>query len=365
LKLAPGVVVLAGVFALAIAGLVAPGPAGAIGIYVWLGVFPGMAIARLLLPRAAALTRWTLGLAISPLTSALAGWALVSAGLDLVTASRMVGVAGWLLFSGGEARSLGMPVEDEGAAPVSRFAWGWSLACGAFVALLAFLGDRQPAGTGAAFHGAIVSGILQHGLPPADPRVPGMPLHAAWIYDLFIAQLAALRGQDPLAFMTFFDVVAAATMVALAWQLAWNLWESERAARGALVLFTLGLNAGAWLLGPLALLRRAPLHAPFAYAAGFWDPFTAGGPLGGACLFLLLHWWALARWWRGAGPRWLAVALVAGAGSVLLDGVVALAMLPAAMGAFAIVLLARRRSAWLPAPPAVFAGVTSSASSPK
>ena len=61
---------------LAIAGLVAPGLPGLLGAYVWLGVFPGMALVRLLLPRAGTMTRWTVGLALSPLASTLFGAAL-------------------------------------------------------------------------------------------------------------------------------------------------------------------------------------------------------------------------------------------------------------------------------------------------
>ena len=82
--------VLLGLCLAAAAGLVAPGLAGQLGIFLWLGVFPGMAAARLLLPRAAPLTRWTLGLTLSPIVSAGAGWALQQAGFDMTSAARLI-----------------------------------------------------------------------------------------------------------------------------------------------------------------------------------------------------------------------------------------------------------------------------------
>ncbi|HEV2104680.1 MAG TPA: hypothetical protein VGU27_03045, partial [Candidatus Eisenbacteria bacterium] len=70
MRLAPGVRPLLALCALGAVGLVAPGAPGVVGAFVWLGAFPGLALARLLLPRAGAATRWTLGLALAPLASA-------------------------------------------------------------------------------------------------------------------------------------------------------------------------------------------------------------------------------------------------------------------------------------------------------
>ena len=106
MKLAPAAWGVAATFALGLVGLLVPGPAGDIAAYVWLGVFPGLALARLLMPGSPALTRWTLGLALSPLTASVAGWALLTAGQPLPTAARIVAMGGWLLYAGGEARGL-------------------------------------------------------------------------------------------------------------------------------------------------------------------------------------------------------------------------------------------------------------------
>jgi hypothetical protein len=365
--------VLAALCAVAAAGLAAPGIAGQIGLYLWLGVFPGMAVARLVMPRAAATTRWLLGLVLSPLVSAIAGWALVRAGLDLATAARVIGMGGWLLFAGGEARSLGEAADDPLAAPMTRFAWGWVLASCLFVTL-PLLNPWTLIRSDTWVHAAIVQEIRLHGFPPIDPRFIGLRLNYVWVFHLFIAELVALRGQDAFVFMALLNVVSTGVMMALVWQLARAIADDERAARGTLVLFTLGLNAGAWLLTPLLFARAftgevrgldevrrilPTIHvgstdviyliaAPFTWMVQFWDKVTLGGPLGYAYLFLLLHWWALARLLRGAGPRWLAVAFVAAVGSVLPHSVVALGLIPVSTGAVALSLLLRRRHDWLP-----------------
>ncbi len=372
--LAPSVWALLALSALAAGGLALPGLAGQAGAFVWLGVFPGMALARLVLPRAGASTRWTIGLALSPLVSVLAGLALVRGGLELATAARLVGVGGWILFAGGEARAVGRPADDPLEAPVSRFAWGWTLGAVAFVVACLALNPWSLIRSDTWVHAAISGEIRLHGVPPVDPRFIGLHLNYVWIYQYFIAQLASLRGQDPFVFMALLNVVTTAIQFLLVWQLAWALWGGERAARGTLVLFTFGLNAGAYLLTPLRFLlalsgevrgmdeiRRqlSLMHvgswdviyviaAPFAWMVQFWDKITLGGPLGYAYLFLLVHFLALARVLSGGGGRWLAVALLAGLGSILPHSVVGMGMIPVTTGALALGWLLRGRAPWLP-----------------
>lgn len=374
MKRATRVRVLVALFVLAALGLVAPGLLGSAGVYVWLGVFPGMAIAHLLLPRAATLTRWTVGLVLSPLVSGVAGWALARNGLDLPAASRWVAIGGSLLFAGLEARSLGTQGAEPDVPPGTRFAWAWALGSVAFVAACFLVNPWSVIRSDAWVHAAIAMEIRLHGIPPADPRFVGLHMNYVWFFQFFIAQLASLRGQDVFTFMAILDVVVAGVMMWLVWQLAWELWEDERAARGALVLFTFGLNAGAYLLAPLQLLgaftghvtgwgevRRtvAGMHpgswdviyllsAPFAWMVQFWDKITLGNPLGYAQLFLLLHFLALARVLRGGGWRWLAVAFAAGLGSVLPHTALGLGMVPVTTGAVALGLLLRGRAPWLP-----------------
>lgn len=374
MKLAPRVWVLLVLFVVALAGLKAPGLAGQAGAYVWLGVFPGMAVARLLLPRGAALTRWTLGLTLSPMVSAGLGWALQRAGLDLVTAARLVGLGGALLFAGGEARTLGARPDDPDAAPVTRFAWGWVLGAVAFVVACLALNPFSLIRHDAWVHAAVIGEVRLHGAPPVDPRFIGLPLNYVWVFHYFVAQLVSLGAGDPFVAMALLNVVTTGVQFWLVWQLAWAVWGEERAARGTLALFTFGLNAGAYLLFPLQFVtafsgevrgmdevRRqlALMHpgswdviyliaAPFSWMVQFWDKITLGGPLGYAYLFLLLHFLALARVLRGAGARWLAIAFAAGLGSVLPHSVVGMGMVPVTTGAVVLGLVLRRRHGWLP-----------------
>ncbi len=381
MRLAPRVWVLAALFALALAGLKAPGLAGQVGTYVWLGVFPGLAVSRLLLPRARAATRWTLGLLVSPLVSALLAWALFRAGQDLGTASKLIGVGGWLLFAGGEGRSIGDRDPGEPDAPMTRWAWAALAAAAVFALIGPAFNPWIRIRSDTWVHGAIVTEIARHGVPPVDPRFIGMQLNYVWVFHLFVAQLTSFRGQDPFVFMAIFNVTAMGVLVSAVWQVAHELWDSERAARGAVLLLTLGLNAGAWLLWPLRFVRALggdvrgldemrrivanarwdstdvlyELQAPFAHMVNFWDKYTLGGPLGGAYLYLLLHFWALARWLRDRQWRWLVVAVLAGAGGVLLHSVVALGVIPVTTGAVALTLLLRPRAKWLPRPGALAA----------
>lgn len=374
MRVPPRVWVLFALSALAVAGLRAPGLAGQAGAYVWLGVFPGMAVARLLLPRAAGVTRWTLGLTLSPLVSAGAGWALERGGLGFLDAARLVGAAGWLLFAGGEARGLGAAADDPDAPPASRFAWGWSLAGVAFVVAVLAVNPFSLIRHDAWVHAAVIGEIRLHGAPPVDPRFVGLPLNYVWIFHYFIAQLVSIGPSDPFVAMALLNVVTTGVMFWLVWALAWAVWDDARAARGTMALFTFGLNAGAWLLFPLQFasafsgevrgmdeVRRqlSLMHpgswdviyliaAPFAWMVQFWDKVTLGGPLGYAYLFLLLHFLALARLLRGGGGRWLAVAFLTGLGAVLPHSVVGLGMIPVTSGAAVLALLLRRRHGWLP-----------------
>lgn len=376
MRLPARVWVLVALSVLAALGLVLPGLPGEIGSFVWLGAFPGLALVRLLLPRAKDATRWTVALTLSPIVAPVAGWLLLGAGLDLVTGSRLVGLAGWLLYAGGVARSLGQPDADPGAPPFTRFALVWIGLSIAYVVACVAANPWVPIRSDEWVHAALVQEIRVHGIPPIDPRFIGLPLNYSWFYHLFVAQLVALRGQDAATFMVLLNVVTTGVMMAFVWQLAWALWDDERAARGTLVLFTLGLNAGAYLLLPIEFgraltgeVRGLPeirrllslvhvgsldviyvLAAPFAWMVQFWDKVTMGGPLGYAYLFLLLHLLALARVLRGGGGRWLAVAFLAGLGSNLPHSVVGMGMIPVTTGAVALALLVRRREPWLPAP---------------
>ncbi len=374
MKWSPRLGWIAALLALAVAGLLAPGLPGQLGSYVWLGVFPGMAMVRLLLPRAGTMTRWTVGVALSPLVSALFAVALLAGGLDLQTGARLIGLAGWILFAGGEARASA-PAEAEDAPPFDPWVWWACLGAVAFVAIPPLANAWIRVRSDGWVHGALVWEIVHHGIPPVDPRFIGMPLNYVWFYNLFIAQLTSLRGQDPFTFMAIMNGVDIGLVVWLVWQLGWAVWGERRAARGGVLLLLLGLNAGAYLLWPLRLARvwtgevrgwaevqrliagirldstdvLYELNAPFTHMVQFFDKFTLGTPIGYAWLMMLLHFLALARWLASGNGRWLVVSAFAAAGMQLFHGVVGMSVVPVTTGAVVLTVLLSRRLPWLPA----------------
>lgn len=360
---------LAVTFALGVAGLFLPGTAGDLFAFVWLGVFPGLALGRLLLPGSPRPTRWILGLALAPLASTAVGWALVQSGQPLTTAARIVGMGGWFLFAGGEARALVATGASDDDPPADRHSWGWALVAAAFVAIPMLASEWARVRSDSWVHAGIVWEIVERGLPPQDPRFAGLPLNYVWFYNLFIALLTALRpGSSPFTHMAVANACWIATLVWLGSALAWSLHRSREAVRPALPLLLAGLNAGALLLWPLWLLRAVrgevtgaaemrrivaaadwngvgvmrELSAPFAWMVNAWDKFMVGTAIGYAYLLMLLALWAAVRWLsdertgtpgRPAAWRWLLVVFAASAGTMLFHSVVGLSLIPVSLGA--------------------------------
>lgn len=360
---------LALTFALGVAGLFTPGVPGDIAAFVWVGVFPGLALGRLLLPGAPRPTRWILGLALSPFAATVVAWALVQAGQPLATAARIVGLGGWFLFAGGEARALAAAAARDDDPPTDRAAWGWSLAACAFVAIPMLLSEWARVRSDSWVHAGIVWEILERGLPPQDPRFAGLPLNYVWFYNFFLALLGALRpGSSPFTHIVTANTCWMATLVWLGFAVAWTLHRTPAAARRALPLLLTGLNAGALMLWPLWLLRAMrgevrgmaemqriaansewngiavmrELSAPFAYMVNSWDKFMVGTALGYAYLLMVLALWAALRWLtddrtpasgRPAAWRWLLVVASAAAGMMLFHSVVGLSAIPVSLGA--------------------------------
>ena len=382
MRLAPGVWVVAGTFALGLVGLFVRGPVGDVASFAWLGVFPGLALVRLLLPGAPPATRWTLGVALSPLAASVAGWALLHTGQSLQASARLVAMAGWLLFAGGEARAVAGAAPAAADAPGDRHAWGWMIAAMAFVAIPLASSDWVRVRSDTWIHAGIVWEIAERGIPPQDPRFAGLPLNYVWFYNLFIALSGALRPEPaPFTNMAVANVCWMGVQVGLGWQLAWSVWRERAASRAALPLLLTGLNAGALALWPLWLLRTLrgevrgvaevdriltqshwdrvevmhQLSAPFAWMVNSWDKFMIGTALGYAYLLMLVMLWAGSRWLadpreprHDPGPaawRWLVIAGASAAGMMLFHSVVGLSSIPVGVAACCVLaLLALRAS---------------------
>jgi len=350
------------------------GPAGIseLASYPLLGVVPGLALVEWLLPALPGFVRLCLATAIAPLAAASAGLALHAAGLPLAgaaTATAIAGSASWLLAGARPPRAVRPP---ELAVPRAAVAIAIGLAIA--VALPPLLNPYIAARGDTWTHGAIVSEILERGLPPEDPRFAAIPLHYAWFYNLFIALLCSLRGQSPFPFMAWMNVATGLGTVGLAAVIAVRLWGRPAAGIGAAALMAFGLNAGAWLLWPLRLLRaltgavRGPeelalqlrtlelgsariiysLSAPFAHMVSFLDKLLVGSPLAYGYLLMILHLWATLEWLGGASRAFLPWIAATAAGMLLFHGVVGLSVVPVWLGTLGLALALKQGRTWLP-----------------
>ena len=368
------------------AGAFLPGVAGDWCLFPALGVFPGMALATWLPLERGTFARWVLGLAVSPLVSTVAAWALMSAGLPLPAAARVAAVLGWalwLLAELREARRSGPATESrEGL----RFAWGWSAGAAGAVAAVMFVNPYLRIRGDAWVHGGIIWEIVERGIPPQDPRFAGLTLNYVWFYNYFIALLTTLRGGDPFALMAISNAVSMFSTLGLAWLIGRQLWKTSRAAAGSALLMALGFNAAMWLLWPMRLVRfraaqlAGPAEISAALAASHWNdarvifdlspPYTLmvsfldkllhGTALNLAYLMMLVYLWAMVRTLQGERGPALFWGAAAATGMLLFHGVVGLSVIPVACGALGLAWLLAGRWTWLPARSrlAWFAGAT-------
>jgi hypothetical protein len=351
-----------------------------------LGVFPGMALVTLLPLERGTFARWVLGLAVSPLVSTVAAWALMSAGLPLPASALGVAVLGWALWLLAEVREArrGDPAPEcrEGL----RFAWGWSAGAGAVVAAVMFVNPYLRIRGDAWVHGGIIWEIIERGIPPQDPRFAGLTLNYVWFYNYFIALLTSLRGGDPFALMAISNAVSTFVTLGLAWLIGRRLWSSSRAAAGAALLMALGFNAAMWILWSMRLVRfrtgrlANPEEIAAAFAASHWNdarvifeftpPHTAmvsfldkllhGTALNVGYLMLLVYLWAMVRALQGKRGPALFWGAAAASGMLFFHGVVGLSVIPVALGSLGLAWLLAGRWNWLPARAQLlsFAGAT-------
>lgn len=363
---------------------VPPGWPGDLAAYPWLGLLPGLVLSEAFLPAASRLARLSVGFALAPLTSAVVGWLLVSAGLDLPRAAwTIAGAAGALWVALGarrrDAAHAAVAGEESG---VPRLAWALAAGLGLVVLLPPLLNPYIAVRGDTWTHAGIVVRILERGLPPEDPRFAGIPLHYVWFYNFFIALLCGLRGGGPFSFMTYLNGATAFATVGLTTLLALRVWRSSDAGRGAALLAVFGLNAGAFLLWPLRLVLALTgevrsldevarqirttqvgeawvirtLAAPFAHMVSLLDKLMVGSPLGYGYLLMILHLWAMARWLERGRVTDLAWIVAAATGMMLFHGVVGLSVIPVWLGTLGLALLLRARRPSIGAPGRLAAG---------
>jgi len=349
-----------------------PGLLNQLVLYAWLGLLPGLALCSVLTPCVDLVTRVGLSLALSPVVSAAAGWGLIHAGLSIGAAARAIGVGGGL----GAAAALALRSRGEPDEPVTvpRSAVAWAATLGAVLIAIPILNPFILVRSDSWLHGGIVMELLTRGMPPEDPRMAGLGLNYVWFFNLFIALLTSWRNQDPFFFMTLFNAATGFATVALVAVVAQRLWNRTRATLGAVALLTFGLNAGAYLLWPLILVKLlvgkvqggaefarivagfAPgtcrilysLSAPFAEMVSFLDKLTEGTAIAFAYLLMIVFLWAMVRWFGDRRREALAVATCAAAGMMFFHSVVGLSVLPVGLAVLGLMWLCRPRWTWLP-----------------
>jgi hypothetical protein len=354
--------------AVALLGEVLPGRAGQVALYPLLGAFPGLAVAGWLLARASAPARAIVGLALAPLVASIAGWAVMSAGLDAALAARLVGWLGWTLWALRSARPFPAATNDADALPGSRV-----VAVLVAVLIVAFaipyaLTPWMLEKSDAWYHAGATYQILERGMPPEDPRFAGLPVNYVWFFNLFVALLASVRDSDPFVFMALLNLADLAALAGVAFLLGWTLWRTRPAATGAAFLTCLGFYGLVSVLWPVTLARVAlqghplpvfhwsswqimmDLSPPFNILESFVDKFVTGTSLNYAWVLMALGLWAVVRLALGPSRGAWCVLVLCSAGMQLWHGVVGLSAVPVLVCALLTALLARRWANWLPAP---------------
>jgi hypothetical protein len=360
------------VLSMALGALHLPGLLGEIAVYPWLGFFPGLALTAWLLPREERFTRIALALAVSPLLTSGFGWMLVRAGLAFPAAAVLLAMVGWL----GCAIALlaGRLDDPEERDPLPLPAMAWAIGLGLVLLAVPVINPYIFIRGDSWLHAGFVMELMERGFPPQDTRMAGVPLNYVWFFNLYIALLGGLQNQNIFHFMTLLNACDGFVTVALTAWIAHRVWRSARATHATAALLVVGLNAGAWLLWPLNLIRvwigrvqgnaewgrlagsieigKArviySLSAPGSDMVSFLDKLLVGTALNIAYVYMVLFLWALVRWCgdrRRDALLWLALGA---SGMMFFHSVVGLSVLPVTAGVLGLAWLARGRWTWLP-----------------
>jgi hypothetical protein len=353
-----------------------PGVPGQLAQVPLLGAFPGLALAWALFPSASRTARWVIGLALAPLVSSVAGWALMAGGGDPAVAARVIGWAAWLAWVVRMSRPrrpealLDSGLEVPGSGTVAFVGVALAVA----VAVPHFVNPWMLVKSDAWNHAGIVYQILERGMPPEDPRFSGLRLNYVWFYNLYIGLQTSVHEGSAFVFMTALNVVDVALTAWLAYVLGWMLWRQREGAVGTALLTCFGFNAFMFLLWPLRGLHELasaaghgglpswsvpPLRlssweimndvgAPHTWIENFIDKFVTGTSINYTWLLMMLFLWASIRLMRGRHPGAWIVVVLCSAGMQLWHGVVGLSAVPVALCAVALMLVLRRAWNWLP-----------------
>lgn len=128
------------------------------------------------------------------------------------------------------------------------------LLCG-MVGIFYLLNPFLLARSDAFVHAPIVSEIIDHGIPPAEPRLPNAPIRYPWFYHLFAASFVKLTGLSIFHALGFSNVMNALVFPYLIVRIA-ATFTRKRIHLSSTPFFAIaGLGSASWILWPVGLLR--------------------------------------------------------------------------------------------------------------
>lgn len=172
-----------------------------------LGVLPGFALARVLLPGYGRVVQFQIGIVLSPFIVGGSVAALtLNTGLSLASAARLVGYG---IVAAAALQVFRPPTRGTSNAPViAAPAVLWAL----FVLVMFSINPILAPRADGWFHSAVVLQIGGMGLPPEDPYFAGVPLLYFWGYHVWAAAWLALAPSHavwtPLVTMSVLAAVA-------------------------------------------------------------------------------------------------------------------------------------------------------------
>jgi hypothetical protein len=128
------------------------------------------------------------------------------------------------------------------------------LLCG-MVGIFYLLNPFLLARSDAFVHAPMVGEIIDHGIPPAEPRLPNAPIRYPWFYHLFAASFVKLTGLTIFRALGLSNVMNALVFPYLIVRIT-AAFTRKRIHLSSTPLFAIaGLGSASWILWPVGLLR--------------------------------------------------------------------------------------------------------------
>jgi hypothetical protein len=104
-------------------------------------------------------------------------------------------------------------------------------------------------------HAPMVGEIIDHGIPPAEPRLPNAPIRYPWLYHLFAASFVKLTGLSIFRALGLFNVMNALVFPYLIARITAHFTRKRIHISLTPIYAIAGLASASWILWPVGLLR--------------------------------------------------------------------------------------------------------------